>query len=148
MIEAMWIWGAIGILLLAVEMATGTFYVLWFGVAALCVAVIIGLLPHLSHALQFALFAILSLGSLAIWRRYYKKTSADSRVGQAQGEEIGRMGIVTQACSLSHVGAIRFTQGLMGSRDWAAVSTETIEVDSSAIVIAVEGNALRISKIV
>lgn len=73
MIEAMWIWGAIGILLLAVEMATGTFYVLWFGVAALCVAVIIGLLPHLSHALQFALFAILSLGSLAIWRRYYKK---------------------------------------------------------------------------
>lgn len=148
MIEAMWLWGAIGIILLAVEMTTGTFYVLWFGIAALCVAVAMALLPNLSHALQFAMFAALSLGSLATWRGYYKKTSTDSRVGQAQGEEIGRVGIVTQACGPTQIGQIKFTQGLMGSREWAAVSNETIVVDSHATVTAVEGNALRISKTV
>lgn len=148
MIEAMWLWGAVGIILLAIEMATGTFYVLWFGIAALCVAVIMGLLPGLSHAAQFAMFAVLSLGSLAIWRRYYKKTSTDSRVGQAQGEEIGRVGIIIEACSPTQNGSIRFTQGLMGSREWAAVSNETIEAGSNASVTAVEGNALRVSKIV
>lgn len=148
MIEPMWIWGAIGITFLAVEMATGTFYVLWFGVAALCVAVVMGLLPDLSLAIQFAMFAFLSLGSLAIWRRYYKKTSVDSRVGQSQGEEIGRVGVIVEPCGATQNGKISFVQGLMGSREWAAVSDETIEVGSKATVVAVEGNALRVSKVV
>ncbi len=147
MIEAMWIWGAIGLILLAVEMATGTFYVLWFGVAALCVSIAAWLHPEVSHAAQFAIFAGLALGSLAIWRRYYKKTESHSRVGQSQGEEIGRVGMVIGKTSPMHNGVIQFTQGLMGSREWVAVSDETIEEGSMATVIAVEGNTLRVSRI-
>jgi len=146
MIEPMWSWGAIGLILLAVEMATGTFYVLWFGVAALCVAIATWLFPELTSAIQFTIFAVLSLGSLTIWKRYYKKTETHSRVGQAQGEEVGRIGTVTKATNPSKNGVIHFTQGLMGSREWTAVSDETIEAGSQATVIAVEGNALRISK--
>jgi hypothetical protein len=147
MIEAMWIWGAIGLILLAVEMATNTFYVLWFAIAALCVATVMWVFPNTSHAIQFAMFAALSLGSLAIWRLKYKKTDKSSRVGQAQGEEIGRTGTVIETCSATQNGKIRFTQGVMGSREWAAISDETIEAGSDATVVAVEGNALRILKI-
>lgn len=146
MIDAMWIWGAIGLILLAVEMATGTFYILWFGVSALSVAIATWLFPSIPHALQFVMFAALSLSSLAIWRLNYKKTETHHRVGQAQGEEIGRTGTVIEACSPAHNGKIQFTQGLMGSREWAAVSAEAIEVGSTATVVAVEGNALRIKK--
>lgn len=146
MIEAMWIWGALGLILLAVEMATGTFYVLWFGVAALCVSVATWIFPELSHAMQFTIFAVLSLGSLAIWRRYYKKTEIHYRVGQAQGEEIGRIGTVVKATSATQNGTIRFAQGLMGSREWIALSDEPIEAGSNATVVAVEGNTLRITK--
>lgn len=146
MIEAMWVWGALGLILLAIEMATGTFYVLWFGVAALCVSVATWIFPELSHALQFTIFAVLSLGSLAIWRRYYKKTEIHYRVGQAQGEEIGRIGTVIKASSATHSGTIRFAQGLMGSREWVALSDEPIEAGSNATVVAVEGNTLRITK--
>ncbi len=146
MIEAMWVWGALGLILLAIEMATGTFYVLWFGVAALCASVATWIFPELSHALQFTIFAVLSLGSLAIWRRYYKKTEIHYRVGQAQGEEIGRIGTVVKATSATHSGTIRFAQGLMGSREWVALSDELIEAGSDATVVAVEGNTLRISK--
>lgn len=144
MMDAMWAWGAVGLVLLAVEMATGTFYVLWFGVAALCVSIAMWLFPNTSAATQFAMFALLSLGSLSIWRLNYKKTSTNSRVGQAQGEEIGRTGTVIETCSPSQIGKIRFTQGLMGSREWAAVANVTIESGSNARVVAVEGNALRI----
>lgn len=147
MMDAMWAWGAVGLVLLAVEMATGTFYVLWFGVAALCVSIAMWLFPSISTAIQFAMFAVLSLGSLAIWRLNYKKTSTHSRVGQAQGEEIGRTGTVIESCSPSQMGKIRFTQGLMGSREWAAVSNITIESGSNARVVAVEGNALRIEAV-
>ena len=146
MIEAMWIWGAIGLILLAVEMATGTFYVLWFGVAAICVSIAMWVFPNIHIGIQFAMYAILSLGSLAIWKLHYKKTETHSRVGQAQGEEIGRVGTVIEAAGPTQNGKIRFTQGLMGSREWPAVSNEPIEAGSDATVIAVEGNALRISK--
>jgi len=146
MIEAMWVWGALGLILLAIEMATGTFYVLWFGVAALCASVATWIFPELSQALQFTFFAVLSLGSLAIWRRYYKKTEIHYRVGQAQGEEIGRIGTVVKATSATHSGTIRFAQGLMGSREWIALSDEPIEAGSDATVVAVEGNTLRITK--
>lgn len=146
MLDAMWIWGAIGLILLAVEMGTGTFYVLWFGVSALSVAIAMWLFPNIPLALQFVMFAVLSLSSLAIWRLNYKKTDSHSRVGQAQGEEIGRTGVVVEACDINTNGKIRFSQGLMGSREWVAVSEQAIETGSEATVIAVEGNALRIKK--
>lgn len=147
MIEPMWIWGVLGVLLLAAEIAiTGTLYTLWFSISALCVAILLWLFPETSYAVQFTVFAVLSLGSLAIWRRYYKKTDTDYRVGQSQGEEIGRIGIVIEATGPTKNGAIRFTQGLMGSREWIAVSDEPIEVGSKASVVAVEGNSLRIAK--
>jgi membrane protein implicated in regulation of membrane protease activity len=146
MIEPMWIWGALGLVLLGVEMATGTFYVLWFGVAALCVTIAMWLFPNMPNAIQYVMFAALSLGSLAIWRLNYKKTSTNSRVGQSQGEEIGRTGTVIETCSASKSGKISFTQGVMGSREWVAISNETIEIGSNAKVVAVEGNELRIAK--
>jgi len=144
--DPMWMWAAIGIILLAVEMATGTFYVLWFGVAALCVAVVMWLFPNTSEAIQYAAFAALSLSSLGIWRINYKKTSTSTRVGQSQGDEIGRVGTVIETASLKQNGKIRFAQGLMGSREWTAIADETIESGSDASVVAVVGNALKISK--
>jgi len=148
MIEATWVWAVLGIVLIAVEiLAIGTLYVLWFGIAAICLAIATWFFPDTPYAIQFIAFAILSLGSLAIWRRYYKRNDTSSPVGQSQGEEIGRIGTVVEATSPSQNGLIRFTQGLMGSREWMAVSDEVIEINSQAKVIAVEGNALRITKI-
>jgi len=148
MIEATWVWAVLGIVLIAVEiLAIGTLYILWFGIAAICLAIVTWLFPNIPHAIQLIAFAILSIGSLATWRRYYKRTDSSSAVGQSQGEEIGRIGTVLQASGPAQNGLIRFTQGLMGSREWVAVSDEVIEINSQAKVIAVEGNTLRIAKI-
>lgn len=144
MIETMWLWGVLGLVLLAAEMATGTFYVLWFGVAALIIAILTWLMPSMSVAVQLFLFSILSIGSLFVWRSYYKKTETHSRVGQAQGEEIGRVGTIIEPVSAMQNGRIQFTQGVMGSREWVAVADEAIEAGKQAVVIAVEGNSLRV----
>ena len=147
MIDGMWVWGAIGLVLLAVEMATGTFYVLWFGIAALCVAIAMWLFPNMPHAIQFVIFAALSFSSLAIWRLNYKKTETHSRVGQAQGEEVGRIGKVIEACGPNQNGKIHFTQGLMGAREWPAIANVAVVEGTEARVTAVEGNMLRIEPI-
>ena len=145
--DATWAWGALGLVLLGLEIATGTFYVLWFGVAALMIAVALLISPNISQATQIITFAVLSLGALALWKRYYKKTETHSKVGQAQGEEIGRVGMVTVSTSNTATGKINFVQGVMGSREWVAVSNETIEAGEEAAVVAVEGNILRIKQI-
>lgn len=147
MIDAMWLWAAIGIVLLAVEMATGTFYVLWFGIAALCTAIAVWIFPNMLPAIQFVMFAALAISSLAIWKLNYKKTETHHRVGQAQGEEIGRIGTVIEACDPNQTGKIRFTQGLMGAKEWPAISNQSIAEGAEARVIAVEGNALRVESV-
>lgn len=144
--EIVWIWAAVGLVLLAIEMATGTFYILWFGVAALCVAVLTYFLPALLMAYQLVIYAILSLGALWLWKKHEKKIQVNSRVGQAQGEEIGRTGVMISSCSAKQNGMIRFTQGLMGSREWIAVSNMEIAEGEEAKVVAVEGNTLRVEK--
>ena len=52
-----------------------------------------------------------------------------------------------KACGPSQSGRIQFTQGLMGAREWTAVSDEGIEAGAEANVVAVEGNALRVKAI-
>jgi len=107
----------------------------------------IWLFPNMPYASQFTMFAVLAIGSLAIWRLYYNKTETHSRIGQSQGQEIGSTGKVIEACSPGQTGRIQFTQGLMGAREWTAVSDEAIKAGTEASVIAVEGNALRIKAV-
>lgn len=147
MIEAMWIWGAIGLLLLAMEMASGTVYLLWFGISALSTAFATWVFPSIPIAIQLAMFAALSISSLAIWKLNYKKNDINSRVGQAQGEEIGRVGTIVEPVNPNQTGKIQFTQGLMGSKEWQVVANESIDAGTAAKVIAVEGNSLRVQAV-
>ncbi len=144
MIEPVWLWAILGVVLLSAEMAIGTFDILWFGIAAFCVSIALWLAPSMPIAAQFAIFATLSFISLAFWRSHYKKNEKHYRVGQAQGQEIGRVGTVITACGPKQNGKIRFAQGLMGDREWVAISNEEISKGIEAKVVAVEGNALRI----
>ncbi len=145
--ETTWIWAVLGLILLALEMATGTFYILWFGVAGLCLAIVTWIFPEISMPIQLVLYAVLSLGALWFWKKHEKKFQVNARIGQSQGEEIGRIGVLINACSPAQSGVIRFTQGLMGSREWAAVSNTAINEGEQAKVVAVEGNTLRVEKI-
>ena len=107
-LEPVWIWGILGLVLLAAEMATGTLYILWFGIAALCLSAALALFPLMALPVQLLLFAVLALGSLAIWKLNDRKTASDLRIGQSQSDEIGRVGSITAAVSPAHNGSIRF----------------------------------------
>lgn len=146
MLEIMWIWGILGLALLGFEMLTGTMYVLWFGIAAILLAILTWLAPAMPIALQLFLFAGLSVGALVIWRRNYKKNSTDLHIGQSQGDEIGRIGTIVEPISTKQPGRIQFVQGVMGSREWEAVSNENLESGAEAVIVAIEGNSLRVKR--
>ncbi len=65
-----WAWVLLGLALLALEMATpGGFYVLFFGVSALLVGALTGWQLIERPVVQWGLFSVLSIASLALFRR-------------------------------------------------------------------------------
>ena len=146
MIEPIWAWGILGLILIAIEMTSGTFYILWLGISALCMSVALFLFPDMSAVMQFFMFAALSLSSMAIWKLNYKKSGPDLRVGQSSGDEVGRVGTIIEPVSAKQNGKIRFAQGVMGSREWTAIANEDIEAGADAVIIGVEGNAMRVQR--
>ncbi|MDR2219333.1 MAG: NfeD family protein [Methylobacillus sp.] len=144
MLDIMWIWGIVGLVLLGVEIVSGTMHAFWFGIAALLVAVLTWLIPAMPLTLQLLLFSVFSIGALIVWQRYCKKTSTDLRIGQSQGDEIGRVGTIIAPVGPKQTGRILFTQGVMGSREWTAIADEEIAVDAEAVIVAIEGNSLRV----
>jgi len=142
----LWWWCGLGLVLLCLEMLLGTLYLLWLGIAALVMAVLCAIFNDMPLALQALNYAVLSAVALAVMRKLEKRKPA-LRVGQAQGEEIGREGIVIVAISPMHPGKIRFSQGVLGSREWVAYANTAIAEQQPAKVVAVEGNSLRVAPV-
>jgi hypothetical protein len=126
------------------EMLLGTLYLLWLGIAALVMAMLCAFFSEMPLALQALNYAVLSALALAVMRKLEKRKPV-LRVGQAQGEEIGREGIVIVAISPRQPGKIRFSQGVLGSREWVAYANIDIAEQQAAKVVAVEGNSLRVA---
>ncbi len=142
----MWLWAILGLVLLGAEMASATFYLFWFGLAALLVALIVWLVPTISVTAQVFIFALSSLILILTWHQFFKKEDGDLRVGQSKGDEIGRVGTISEAVTPKQNGKIQFPQGVMGSREWAAIADENLEIGADAVIVAIEGNALRVKR--
>ncbi len=64
-----WHWWALGAILLALEIASTTQYLLWPGIAALLIGVLKFLDPGLDGRLAVFLFAIVSVVATVVWKR-------------------------------------------------------------------------------
>jgi membrane protein implicated in regulation of membrane protease activity len=66
---APWHWLALGALLLALEVASTTTYLLWPGIAALVVGALLFLVPPLRGVPSLLIFAVLAVASTILWQR-------------------------------------------------------------------------------
>ncbi|HQR50362.1 MAG TPA: NfeD family protein [Methylophilaceae bacterium] len=146
MLQPLWAWAILGLVLLGAEMLSGTFYLLWFGIAALCVALLLALWPDAPFSLQLLAFSVLALTSLTVWKLKYHGKVADLRIGQSHGDAIGQAGRISATVAPEQLGRITFTMPVMGSREWTAVSDERIEAGETAVVSGIEGNYLRVNR--
>ncbi|HTQ12736.1 MAG TPA: NfeD family protein [Rhizomicrobium sp.] len=64
-----WHWWALGALLLAVEIASTTQYLLWPGIAAVLVGALKFFIPSLDGRFAVFLFAVLAVGATVLWKR-------------------------------------------------------------------------------
>lgn len=133
-----WVWAAVGAILLAAEVATGSGYLLWPAACALVVA-IVGLFARISLAGEVMLFAVLTLVSTIAARRYLPKPfhahSAD--INDPLKSLVGHTGQATHAFAEGH-GRV-FIDG----KEWAAEMEGGghISVGSRVEVVGMRGGA-------
>ena len=134
-------WLAAGLVLVVAELATpGGFVIIFFGTAALLVGVL-GLLGVVTSAtIQFLLFSLLSVGSLALLRKRLQsrlRTPAASNVDSL----IGDLAIPQERLSPGVVGRVEVRGSSWSARNTSSV---TIDVGQRARVAGVDGLTLAV----
>jgi inner membrane protein len=72
-----WHWIVLGLALLTLEMLAPGAIFLWFGVGAVVVGGILYLFPGISWEWQMVIFALFSLASIFIWKKWRKDSPED-----------------------------------------------------------------------
>ena len=74
-----WYWFGFALILVILEVLLGTsFFLLWLGISAATIGVILLLVPSLSWELQFLIFACEAVACLVYWKLYYKNNQSVS----------------------------------------------------------------------
>jgi len=104
-----WHWWMFAVVLVTIEILVPSFFALWMAIAAFLTGLALLLAPHLSWEYQLILFAVLSVLSIVMWRRYEKKhpTVTDQPSLNRRGEQyLGRV-VTLQAPIIDGIGKIR-----------------------------------------
>ncbi|ALI98072.1 NfeD family protein [Rufibacter tibetensis] len=136
--ELWWLWLIAGILLLVAEMITGTFYLLWLGIAVFVAAVLAYLFPETywlppAAASASALLLILFTKPLTVRLRQAKGYHDPSH------QLTNKHGEVLEPISPTRLGTVR-----VGTEIWSASSPEELSPGQRIIVISQSSTVLKV----
>lgn len=141
-----WMWIVGGIALIIAELAIPAFFIIWFGLGALFVGLLVLLFPELSATAQIATWTLASLALVVLWFKVFKQSFHKTRIGTADGEVIGEVGLLVGAVEPFARGKVRFQRPILGSEEWACSADIAIAAGERVRVVAVEGSFLKVSK--
>ena len=141
-----WTWVVGGIALILAELAIPSFFIVWFGLGAILVGLLMLTLPHLSLTAQLAVWTVASLAMVVLWFRVFKRSFYRTRIGTADGGVIGEIGVLVSAVAPFERGKVRFQRPLLGSEEWVCLADAAIADGERVRVVAVEGSYLKVGK--
>jgi membrane protein implicated in regulation of membrane protease activity len=143
-----WYWIVFGVLLILSEIALASFFVLWFGIAAIIVGGVLFFFPVLSLNGQILLWTVLSTLLAVAWFKYLKPLSIDrTKAGLSREAIVGEVGQVISVPNESRRGRLRFPAPVLGADEWEIISTETLAEGDRVRVKDVSGNSLMVEKV-
>ncbi len=140
-----WQWIVGGIVLILAELFVPSFFIIWFGLGALLVGLLV-LAFDMSATAQLATWTLASLAMVVLWFRVFKQSFVKTRIGTADGEVIGEIGLLVNAVAPFERGKVRFQRPVLGSEEWVCVADRAIAAGDRVKVVAVEGSFLKVSK--
>jgi hypothetical protein len=136
-----WVWIAFAAALLAIEVASGSGWLLWAAASAAVVAVLAGF-AAISLPLAMLAFALLTIVSTLLARRYLPRSVTDPGhdINDQEGRLVGHHGVAVAAF------AGRAGRVFIDGKEWAAELEEGdgLAAGSRVEVVAVAGARLRV----
>ncbi len=138
-----WHWFIFGGILLVIEMVIPSTLLLWPGVAALIVGLLLWVVPAVGWPVAVAVWAILSVVTVVFWTKYRKKHPKavdDNGLNQRGQQYVGQVFVLTRALE-NGKGEIK-----AGDTVWAVTGSEALPAGSNVRVSGVDGARLRVEK--
>lgn len=138
------IWGLLGVLLIASEMLIPGFVIFFFGSGAIVTAILSVIIPGIAarFGLQAIIWSASSILSLIILRRRFSKIFKGTVLNSQRDESVGKTALVTEKITPESPGRVRY-QGTT----WTAVSyTETFEPGEKVEIIKEDGLTLVVTQ--
>lgn len=141
-----WQWAVLGIGLIIAELAIPAFFIVWFGLGALLVSVVLLVAPSLSLTAQILTWTLASVAMVVIWFRIFKPGMHKTKIGMSDSNIVGEVGMLTRDVAPFQKGQVRFQKPLVGSEVWECISDETIRSGERVRVLGIEGSFLKVGK--
>jgi len=142
-----WHWIVFGIALMISEIFLATFFILWFGAAAVAVGVVLYVVPDLSLTWQILLWTIVSSVLAYAWFKFLNPLSIDrTKAGLSKEAIMGEVGQVLVVPTGDKRGKLRFPAPILGDDEWIIISTDNLALGDRVSVVDVSGNSLIVAK--
>ena len=138
-----WHWVVLGLCLTIAEMAIPAFFVIWFGIGAVGVGLLLLLAPDLSVATQLLVWAGLSSLLVAAWFRYFRPATRTT-VGTSAANVVGEVGLLVSDLSPYARGQVRFQKPILGADLWECYADTNLKAGDRVRIAAVEGNFIKV----
>ena len=139
-----WHWIVIGLLLITIELLVPVFVMLWLGVAATLVGLVL-LVISFGFAGQLLLWVILSTLLLLLWHKYISPRMHDRTLaGLSREAIIGQVGMVVSFNPQLGRGMLKFPAPIIGNDEWTFIHTEPLANGDKVQVMDISGNSLLI----
>lgn len=140
-----WVVGAVAMALL--ELAIPAFVLIWFALGALLVALALLAFPLLELTAQLGIWLVISVVMVYSWFKVFKPGFHKTRVGTADANVLGEIGLLARAVAPFEKGEVRFQKPLLGADAWPCIADSVIAAGERVKVIAVEGSLLKVDKV-
>ncbi|MCL2589475.1 MAG: NfeD family protein [Betaproteobacteria bacterium] len=141
-----WHWIIGGIALVLLELVVPAFFVLWFGLGAIFVGLLLLVAPGFPLAGQILLWAVASVAMTVLWFRVFSRMRNKTRIGTAEGDIIGEIGLLAADSAPFKRGKVRFQRPILGAEEWPCTSETEIATGTRVRLVSVEGSVLKVAR--
>ena len=137
-----WHWWLLGLVLVVVEMVAPGFFLLWIGLAAGVTGLVLFIVPGMGWQVQFVLFGVLALASVAAARYYVRRNpirSEDATLNRRGSQYVGHVFNLDEAI-VNGVGKVKVGDG------WWRAQGPDLPAGARVKVVGVDGNMLKVEK--
>ena len=136
-----WHWIIFGIILLILEMSTGTFFMLGLGVAAIVVGIIDTTL-NTSFTIELSIWMLLSILAIMAWFKWFREPPLTDS-GQSN-YRLDTLGVVMEDIQPHSRGKVTFDTPVLGNTSWHAISKVDIDKSTRVKIVQINGQLIEV----